>query len=115
MTELIAPTQASVDRVTNDVTKPVAGVARTPMDLDRAEVPQGVVHVIAERCKECNMCIVYCPAEVLVYSEDINAKGYHYPVIADGKSSACVFCKFCDLICPELAIYTTDADDADGG
>ena len=71
------------------------------------------MHVINERCKECSYCIVYCPAEVLVYSEEINSKGYHYPIIAEGKDSACVLCKFCDLICPEFAIYTTDAD-ADG-
>jgi len=79
------------------------------MDLSQVGVPQGEVHVITERCKECNYCIVYCPTEVLVYSEETNARGHHYPIIAEGKASACVLCKFCDLICPELAIYTTDA------
>jgi len=82
------------------------------MDLPLAQVPQGRVHVIAERCKECNFCITYCPTDVLAYSEDINAKGYHYPVVAEGKESACVHCRFCDLICPELAIYTTEVADA---
>ena len=93
------------------LTKSVANVARQPMDLALAQVPQGRVHVIAERCKQCDFCINYCPTEVLVYSEDINAKGYHYPVVAQGKESACVHCRFCDLICPELAIYTTDIAD----
>ena len=79
------------------------------MDLDQAGVPRGVVHVIRDRCKECSYCIVYCPAQVLVYSEEINPKGYHYPIIAEGKESACVLCKYCDLICPELAIHTTEA------
>jgi 2-oxoglutarate ferredoxin oxidoreductase subunit delta len=78
------------------------------MDLPLAQVPLGRVHVIAERCKECGFCIRYCPTEVLEYTDDINAKGYHYPVVADGKESACVNCRFCDLICPELAIYTTE-------
>ena len=85
------------------------------MDLDQAGVPQGVVHVIAERCKECNFCINYCPAEVLAYSDDINSRGYHYPVVVDGKATACVLCKFCDLICPELAIHTTEFIEPDGG
>ncbi|MDH3546328.1 MAG: 4Fe-4S dicluster domain-containing protein [Gammaproteobacteria bacterium] len=84
-------------------------LVRKPMDLDQAGVAEGRVHVINERCKECSYCIVYCPAEVLVYSEEINSKGYHYPIVAEGKESACVLCKFCDLICPEFAIYTTDA------
>ena len=86
---------------------------RQPMDLPRARVPEGVVHVINERCKECSYCIVYCPQEVLKYSRDTNTKGYHYPVVAADKTSACVYCKFCDLICPELAIYTTDASSVD--
>ena len=81
------------------------------MDLPLAQVPQGRVHVIAERCKECNFCITYCPTEVLIYSNDTNAKGYHYPIVAEGKETSCVHCRFCDLICPELAIYTTEVPD----
>ena len=79
------------------------------MDLPLAQVPRGNVHIIAERCKQCDFCINYCPTEVLAYSDNINAKGYHYPIVAEGKESDCVYCRFCDLICPELAIYTTDA------
>ena len=82
---------------------------RQPMDLERAGTPCGRVHVIVERCKECSYCIEYCPADVLEYSEDTNSRGYHYPIIAEGKAESCVLCKFCDAICPELAIYTTDA------
>ncbi len=78
------------------------------MDLPLAQVPLGRVHVIAERCKQCNFCIDYCPTDVLTYSDEINAKGYHYPIVAQGKESACVDCRFCDLICPELAIYITE-------
>jgi 2-oxoglutarate ferredoxin oxidoreductase subunit delta len=99
------------------LTKAVGNVSRQPMDLPQAQIPEGRVHVIAERCKECSFCITYCPTEVLIYSDEINAKGYHYPIVADGKETACVHCRFCDLICPELAIYTTeitDEDDAKG-
>ncbi len=95
------------------MSEPAETSGRTPMDLHLAQVPIGRVHIIAERCKQCDFCITYCPTDVLEYSEDINAKGYHYPVVAEGKESACIRCKFCDLICPELAIYTTDADESD--
>jgi 2-oxoglutarate ferredoxin oxidoreductase subunit delta len=81
------------------------------MDLERAGVPQGEVHVIAERCKECGYCIEYCPEQVLVYTRDINSRGYHFPMVAEDKAMACVLCKFCDLICPELAIHTSDVSD----
>jgi len=88
--------------------KPAAGGGRKPMDLAQVGVPRGEVHIIAERCKECSYCIVYCPEKVLVYSEDTNARGYHYPILSKDTDAECVLCKFCDLICPELAIFTTD-------
>lgn len=88
---------------------------RKPMDLDEAGQPAGEVHVIVERCKECSYCIEYCPADVLVYTEEINARGYHYPIVADGKSESCILCKFCDAICPEMAIYTTDPKAEEAG
>jgi len=81
------------------------------MDLSSAQVPLGRVYVIAERCKQCSFCINYCPTKVLEYSGEINAKGYHFPVVSKGKEKACVNCRFCDLICPELAIFTTDVTD----
>ena len=82
--------------------------ARQPIDLASAKVPVGRVHIIAERCKQCDFCITYCPTDVLEYAEDTNVKGYHFPRVADGKELSCVHCRFCDLICPELAIFTTD-------
>ena len=99
--------------MTDELAKPIGDLARQPIDLDKAGVPRGEVHVIRDRCKECSYCIVYCPAKVLEYSKEINSRGYHYPIIAAGKASACVLCKFCDLICPELAIHTTEAGDED--
>jgi 2-oxoglutarate ferredoxin oxidoreductase subunit delta len=85
------------------------------MDLDLAQVPVGRVHVIKERCKECNFCIAFCPTDVLVYSEDRNFKGYRYPEVAPGKESACILCQFCDMICPELAIFTTNPSEQPDG
>jgi len=90
------------------LTKNLENFGREPIDLSLAQVPRGRVHVIAERCKQCNFCITYCPTEVLEYSEETNAKGYHFPRVAEGKESSCVHCRFCDLICPELAIFTTE-------
>lgn len=77
------------------------------MDLELAPVPEGEVHVIAERCKECGYCIEYCPTRVLVYTADTNARGYRYPTLRGEGGASCVDCKFCELICPELAIYVS--------
>ncbi|GMV91457.1 MAG: hypothetical protein AMXMBFR82_12350 [Candidatus Hydrogenedentota bacterium] len=86
------------------------GYPRTPMDRDTAYVPRGQVFVIPGRCKGCGYCIEFCPQLVLSTSSDINAKGYHYPIVADEKSDACIHCGFCDVVCPEFAIYTEEID-----
>ena len=78
------------------------------MGFDPLRIPRGEVHVLPERCKECGFCVGYCPEKVLAFSEEINAKGYRYPLIAQDKEEACVHCGFCNLICPELAIYTVE-------
>ena len=81
---------------------------RRPLDLDRQVIPLGQVYTIPERCKGCNFCIEFCPEDVLRESDGMNGKGYHYPVVAQGKEEACVNCGFCRLVCPEFAIYTED-------
>lgn len=83
-------------------------VVRQPLGLGAVRLPRGQVYVLPDRCKQCRFCIEFCPEDVLAESEAINAKGYHYPVVAAGKESACVNCGFCQLICPEFAIYTVE-------
>lgn len=89
--------------------------ARTPLNLDRMSVPRGQVFLIPERCKGCEICIRFCPCEVLQVSEGTNEKGYHYPEVAPGKETACVHCQFCTLVCPEFAIYTLPYNGKQGG
>ncbi len=81
---------------------------RQPVDSEAVRIPVGQVYVIPERCKGCRFCIEFCPEQVLAESEGMNAKGYHYPVVAEGKEQACVDCDFCKLVCPEFAIYTEE-------
>jgi 2-oxoglutarate ferredoxin oxidoreductase subunit delta len=85
--------------------------ARTPLNLQKVKVPRGRVYVIPERCKGCRICIEFCPQEALQESQEINAKGYHYPEMAPGKEEACVHCDFCTLICPEFAIFTAEFEE----
>ena len=80
--------------------------ARTPLNLDRVTVPHGQVYIIPERCKGCEICVHFCPRDILQVSTATNAKGYHYPDIVPGKETECVHCQFCTLVCPEFAIYT---------
>jgi 2-oxoglutarate ferredoxin oxidoreductase subunit delta len=88
----------------------VSTFIRQPLDIDKYPRPRGQVYTIPDRCKGCDFCIEFCPEDVLVASSNLNPKGYHYPVVAEGKEDGCVNCGFCRLICPEFAIYTEEID-----
>ncbi len=77
---------------------------RRPLDSDQVRIPQGEVHIIADRCKGCGFCVEYCPKDVLAMSEEFNRKGYHPPKVV--RSQECIDCNLCEMICPDFAIYS---------
>jgi 2-oxoglutarate ferredoxin oxidoreductase subunit delta len=77
---------------------------RKPLDFDQVKVPRGEVRIVVERCKGCGFCVEYCPRDVLVMSEEFNAKGYHPPKVV--RSGECVNCNLCEMICPDFAIFS---------
>ena len=72
---------------------------------------RGTVHIHAERCKGCELCVHACPQHVLHLAATLNARGYH-PVQLDetmpgaansGQTPAlCTGCAICALVCPDL-------------
>lgn len=86
---------------------------RTPLDAGDIVVSHGIVHIIEERCKGCGYCIEYCPKDVLVLSARFNAKGYHPPEVK--KPTECVNCHYCEIICPDFAIFSVEAPEETAG
>lgn len=80
---------------------------RIPFDVEMIDVSFGIVHVLEDRCKGCGYCIEYCPKQVLAFSTRFNKKGYHPPEAV--KADDCVNCHYCEIICPEFAIYSIEA------
>ncbi len=78
---------------------------RAPM-LPRPPAVHGRVFTHKERCKGCELCIEFCPKNVLARSKDFNAKGYHYPVATN---DGCINCRLCVTVCPEYAIFSVPA------
>jgi 2-oxoglutarate ferredoxin oxidoreductase subunit delta len=86
---------------------------RTPLDIDKFSSPHGEVHIIPARCKGCNLCVRYCPRDVLEISDEMNEKGYHPPRAIHPEQ--CVVCRLCELICPEFCIYTVEVEEGEDG
>jgi len=84
---------------------PMVKFWRKPLDLEEQVVPKGIVHLIVERCKECEFCIEFCPKDVLRMSERFNRKGYRFPEVVPGKEGDCIACRHCEDICPDLCIF----------
>ena len=72
-------------------------------EVKKAKKSRGVVTIDAELCKGCGFCIEFCPTEVLKFSEELNSKGYHPPLIH--KPEACTGCDLCGIYCPDFAIF----------
>jgi 2-oxoglutarate ferredoxin oxidoreductase subunit delta len=66
------------------------------------------VVVLMDRCKGCGICISMCPKKVLEFSKDINNMGYNYAYPA--RIEDCIGCKFCEMYCPDFAIYVKPSE-----
>lgn len=80
---------------------------RVPLDTNAIEIAHGEVHIIEDRCKGCGYCIEFCPRNILAFAERFNAKGYHPPEVL--RPEGCVNCHYCEIICPEFAIFSVAA------
>lgn len=86
---------------------------RKPLDADDIEVSRGIVHIVEDRCKGCGYCIAFCPRQVLEFSPRYNAKGYHPPTAV--RMNDCVNCRYCEIICPDFAIFSVAAESRGDG
>ena len=67
---------------------------------------RGTVVIDVEACKGCELCIDACPPRVLEMGQDVNARGYLYPLLSPG----CTGCKACSQICPDFVFQVYKYD-----
>ena len=86
--------------------------ARKPITPKPPRARQKVLVILQEQCKQCQLCIEFCPKNVLCADQTkYNKKGYHPVTTCD--IEACVNCGFCEMICPDMAIFLTDREEAE--
>jgi 2-oxoglutarate ferredoxin oxidoreductase subunit delta len=61
----------------------------------------GKIIIDTERCKGCGLCIMVCPNNSIIISEESNRNGY-FP--AKPNNTDCTGCAACAIICPEAVI-----------
>lgn len=61
------------------------------------------VMVLSEICDSCELCIEFCPRDVLEVSEEFNSRMLH-PVKAVHQEE-CTGCLQCERICPSVSIF----------
>jgi 2-oxoglutarate ferredoxin oxidoreductase subunit delta len=75
------------------------------MAFGKLKQAYGKVTINRNWCKGCGYCVSYCPTDALEMSKTYNAKGYHPPQLKTADN--CRDCKFCEMVCPEFAIFVT--------
>jgi 2-oxoglutarate ferredoxin oxidoreductase subunit delta len=90
-----------------DPTSLEVGDEPRPTDADphKRDLPRGEVHVFDNWCKGCGLCIEFCPQGVLVLGLDNRPKPI-YP-------EHCTACRWCELHCPDFAIFVTEYEDGE--
>ena len=63
---------------------------------------KGHIKINKEICKECLLCIHFCPKGHIMTTNEYNALSYH-PVGTD-ETKECNGCALCATMCPEVAI-----------
>jgi len=86
---------------------------RKPITQKPVRMRDKALVMLEERCKgdQCQLCVEFCPKHVLCLTEKYNRKGYHPVTACD--IDACTSCGFCELICPDMAIFLVDRDEAE--
>ncbi len=62
----------------------------------------GRIEINQTLCKGCELCIAFCPKNLITLSDKLNAAGYLPSTFQE--TGECTGCAVCAIVCPEVAI-----------
>ena len=63
---------------------------------------KGHIIISKDLCKECHLCIHFCPKDHIVPTKEYNIQGYRPVTVHEG--TECTGCGICATMCPDIAI-----------
>ncbi len=76
---------------------------RKPILKPPKEKYKYIIVIDTELCDGCQLCIEFCPENVLSVSHNTNTRMLHYTEASHLEN--CVGCQSCERICPTAAIF----------
>ena len=73
-----------------------------PQSAKKSKKRRGKVTIFPNWCKGCGLCVEFCPTNVLEQQDDGR-------VIA-ARPDECIACGWCELHCPDFAIFVTEIE-----
>ncbi len=55
-----------------------------------------------ERCKGCELCVTFCPKNIIYLADRLNRQGYRPATVTEQEK--CISCAICARMCPDCAI-----------
>ncbi|MCK5529148.1 MAG: ferredoxin family protein [Kiritimatiellae bacterium] len=78
---------------------------------DKKQKKTYILKIDSDKCKGCELCIEFCPKDVLELSKNLNKKGSKYSVMA--RPDDCIGCRACVLMCPDVCIELFEVEQED--
>lgn len=67
-----------------------------------------MIYIEKEACKGCDLCIEFCPVDILEKAENLNKRGVYPPHVKSQEE--CINCENCMIYCPDFAIFVKEED-----
>ncbi|PKM88403.1 MAG: 4Fe-4S ferredoxin [Firmicutes bacterium HGW-Firmicutes-12] len=70
--------------------------------MNKIDTKRALFTIFTGLCKGCGLCIQKCPANTLIWSDELGV--YGTPAVQPKDAEGCTGCGMCSIVCPDCAI-----------